>query len=108
MIQIKNSEQIAVMKEAGRITAEALLVAGENIRDGIEDYEALNLLENKYNAAKRAGKKIPAALEKECKTLTAVPKVISSDWVTWTRNPEVISSMRERVDTAIEKINNLK
>ena len=35
MIQIKNSEQIAVMKEAGRITAEALLVAGENIRDGI-------------------------------------------------------------------------
>lgn len=35
MIQIKNSEQIAVMKEAGRITAEALLVAGENIRDGV-------------------------------------------------------------------------
>ena len=35
MIQIKKSEQIAVMKEAGRITAEALLVAGENIRDGI-------------------------------------------------------------------------
>ena len=35
MIQIKNSEQIAVMKEAGRITAEALLIAGENIRDGV-------------------------------------------------------------------------
>jgi len=35
MIQIKNSEQIAVMKEAGRITAEALLVASENIREGI-------------------------------------------------------------------------
>ena len=35
MIQIKNSEQIAVMKEAGRITAEALLVAEENIRDGV-------------------------------------------------------------------------
>ena len=35
MIQIKNSEQIAVMKEAGRITAEALLVAGENIREGV-------------------------------------------------------------------------
>jgi methionyl aminopeptidase len=35
MIQIKNSEQIAVMKEAGRITAEALLVAQENIRDGV-------------------------------------------------------------------------
>ena len=35
MIQIKNSEQIAVMKEAGRITAEALLIAGENIREGV-------------------------------------------------------------------------
>ena len=35
MIQIKNSEQIAVMKEAGRITAEALLIAGENVRDGV-------------------------------------------------------------------------
>ncbi len=35
MIQIKNSEQIAVMKEAGRITAEALLVAEENLRDGV-------------------------------------------------------------------------
>ncbi len=35
MIQIKNSEQIAVMKEAGRITAEALLIAGEHIRDGV-------------------------------------------------------------------------
>lgn len=35
MIQIKNSEQIAVMKEAGRITAEALLVAEENIREGV-------------------------------------------------------------------------
>ncbi|MBE6600006.1 MAG: M24 family metallopeptidase, partial [Ruminococcaceae bacterium] len=35
MIQIKNSEQITVMKEAGRITAEALLVASENIREGV-------------------------------------------------------------------------
>lgn len=35
MIQIKNSEQIAIMKEAGRITAEALLIAGENVREGV-------------------------------------------------------------------------
>lgn len=35
MIQIKNKEQIAAMKEAGRITAEALLIAGENIREGV-------------------------------------------------------------------------
>lgn len=35
MIQIKNKEQIAAMKEAGRITAEALLIAGENVREGV-------------------------------------------------------------------------
>ena len=35
MIQIKNHEQIAAMKEAGRITAEALLIARENVREGV-------------------------------------------------------------------------
>ena len=35
MIQIKNSEQISAMKEAGRITAEALLIAQENVREGV-------------------------------------------------------------------------
>jgi len=35
MIQIKNYDQIAAMKEAGRITAEALLIAQENVREGV-------------------------------------------------------------------------
>jgi len=35
MIQIKNSAQIALMREAGRITGEALLVAREHIREGV-------------------------------------------------------------------------
>jgi methionyl aminopeptidase len=35
MIQIKNSLQIAAMREAGRITGEALLVARDRIRPGI-------------------------------------------------------------------------
>ncbi len=35
MIQIKNSGQIALMREAGRITGEALLVAREHIREGV-------------------------------------------------------------------------
>ncbi len=39
MIQIKNSVQIAAMKEAGRITGEALLVARERIRPGISTLE---------------------------------------------------------------------
>ena len=39
MFIIKNSEQISIMKKAGRITAEALLVAKENIRPGISTKE---------------------------------------------------------------------
>ena len=39
MIIIKNSEQIALMKEAGRITAEALLVARDLVRPGISTKE---------------------------------------------------------------------
>jgi Xaa-Pro aminopeptidase len=35
MIQLKNPLQIREMREAGRITGEALLVARENIREGI-------------------------------------------------------------------------
>ena len=39
MIQIKNSTQIAAMREAGRITGEALLVARDRIRPGISTKE---------------------------------------------------------------------
>ncbi len=39
MVIIKNSEQIALMKKAGRITAEALLVAREAVRVGVSTKE---------------------------------------------------------------------
>lgn len=39
MIQLKNSTQISEMKEAGRITGEALLVARDHVREGISTYE---------------------------------------------------------------------
>ena len=39
MISIKNSEQIALMKKAGRITGEALLLARDLIRPGISTKE---------------------------------------------------------------------
>lgn len=39
MIQLKNSAQIKVMREAGRITAQALLVAREAIREGVSTME---------------------------------------------------------------------
>lgn len=46
MIQIKNSDQIAIMKEAGRITAEALLAAREQVREGISTYELDKVIRN--------------------------------------------------------------
>ena len=39
MIHLKNSAQIAAMKDAGRITGEALLVARDMIRPGVSTYE---------------------------------------------------------------------
>ena len=39
MIIIKNSEQLKLMREAGRITAEALMVAKEEVRPGISTKE---------------------------------------------------------------------
>ncbi len=39
MIQLKNSDQIKAMKEAGRITGEALLIARDHVRPGVSTYE---------------------------------------------------------------------
>ena len=39
MIQLKNSQQISAMMEAGRITGEALLLAREHIREGVSTFE---------------------------------------------------------------------
>ena len=39
MIQLKNSAQISAMKEAGRITGEALLKARESVREGVSTKE---------------------------------------------------------------------
>lgn len=39
MIQLKNAQQISVMRQAGRITGEALCLAGEAVKEGISTYE---------------------------------------------------------------------
>ncbi len=46
MIQLKNSAQIAIMREAGRITGEALLVAREHVREGVSTKELDTLIRN--------------------------------------------------------------
>lgn len=47
MIQLKNSAQLKEMREAGRITGEALLVARDSIREGMSTYE-LDAIIRKY------------------------------------------------------------
>ena len=47
MIQLKNSAQLKEMREAGRITGEALLVARDSIREGMSTYE-LDTIIRKY------------------------------------------------------------
>ncbi|NLW74200.1 MAG: type I methionyl aminopeptidase [Clostridiales bacterium] len=39
MIRIKNKEQLSLMKQAGRIVGEALLLARESVREGISTWE---------------------------------------------------------------------
>lgn len=46
MIQIKNQIQIAAMKEAGRITGEALLVAREMVREGVSTFDIDKAIRN--------------------------------------------------------------
>ncbi|MBE6642951.1 MAG: type I methionyl aminopeptidase [Ruminococcaceae bacterium] len=46
MIQIKNAAQIAIMKEAGRITGEALCLAGEAVKEGVSTKYLDDLIRN--------------------------------------------------------------
>ena len=46
MIQLKNSAQIAIMKEAGRITGEALCLAGEAVKEGVSTKHLDDIIRN--------------------------------------------------------------
>lgn len=46
MIQLKNPAQIEIMKIAGRITGEALLLARDSIREGMSTYELDKIIRN--------------------------------------------------------------
>ena len=46
MISVKNAEQIRIMRESGRITAEALCYAGEIIREGMTTLELDHAIHN--------------------------------------------------------------
>lgn len=46
MVQIKNSEQLANMRKAGRITGEAILAAREHIKEGVSTKELDTIIRN--------------------------------------------------------------
>ena len=46
MVQIKNSEQLASMRKAGRITGEAILAARERIKEGVSTKELDTVIRN--------------------------------------------------------------
>ena len=46
MVQIKNSEQLACMRRAGRITGEAILVAREYIKEGVSTKQLDTIIRN--------------------------------------------------------------
>lgn len=54
MIQVKNALQLAAMRDAGRITGEALLAAREALREGMTTYELDKII---HDYIKRAGAK---------------------------------------------------
>ena len=54
MIQVKNALQLAAMRDAGRITGEALLAARDYLREGITTYELDRVI---HNAIVKAGAK---------------------------------------------------
>ncbi len=51
MIQVKNQDQILAMREAGRITAQALVAARECVREGISTYELDKVIRNTIERA---------------------------------------------------------
>ena len=46
MVQIKNNEQLACMRKAGRITGEAILAAREHIKEGVSTKELDTIIRN--------------------------------------------------------------
>ncbi|OQA81900.1 MAG: hypothetical protein BWY31_03567 [Lentisphaerae bacterium ADurb.Bin242] len=76
----------------------------ENIRDGIEDYEVLALLEETLREQKMRKAGTDPGLIAEAEALLAVPEAVTSSWTEYTIDPEVIRKCRIRADRVIEAL----
>jgi hypothetical protein len=73
----------------------------ENIRDGIEDYEALAML--KDLAAQVEQKGAADALVVRAKEVVAVRPEVTASWTEYTQDPKCVESARAEVDGLIEE-----
>jgi len=74
----------------------------EMLRDGIEDYEYLAILQRGLEAA---GNRLSAAQRREFARLLDVPAEITEDMTTFTREPGPVETHRDRLARAIAALN---
>jgi hypothetical protein len=74
----------------------------ENLRDGIEDYEALAILAEA--AAKLRASGGNADLVAEAEALLNVPPEVSASWTQYTQDPATIAAARQRVDELLVRM----
>ncbi len=77
----------------------------ENLRDGIEDYEALEILKEPADAFKPKNDEDKQLLD-QARALLAVPDSVTKSWTEYTKDPKVILNARQNVDELIEKLVN--
>ena len=73
-----------------------------NIRDGIEDYEALCVLRDLTAKARAAG--ADAELVAEAEAALAVDAEVSVSWTEYTQEPRRLLAERKRVDEMVERL----
>ncbi|HOD48959.1 MAG TPA: DUF6067 family protein [Candidatus Hydrogenedentes bacterium] len=73
----------------------------EMLRDGIEDYEYMVMLERLLDTK---GDALPPRLKRRYERLLAVPREISENLTTYTKDPAPIEKHREKVARAIEEL----
>jgi hypothetical protein len=73
----------------------------EMLRDGIEDYEYLAMLERLLD---EKGDALPARTKRRFQSLLTVPEEISKNLMTYTKDPAPIERHRDKVAKAIEAL----
>jgi hypothetical protein len=74
----------------------------EMLRDGIQDYEYLYMLRQKVEAAQSRGDR--SATVNAAAALLSVPPEITSDMTTFTSDPRVLLTQREKIARTIESL----